>query len=215
MPKRLVLAAGLLSLSAFAQDSLPDGPEKHTVATVCSSCHELSRVTNSGNDRAGWLNVVSMMRNAGAPLQPDQVAPVADYLAAHFPPRPRPQAVILPGPATVDIHEWDVPTPGSRPHDPLAASDGSLWYTGQMANVLGRIDPKTGKVREYHLKTPHSGPHGLTEDKDGDIWYTGNTGALIGKLNPKTGEDAEYRMPDPQAKDPHTLVFDHAGILWL
>ena len=27
------------------------------------------------------------------------------------------------------------------PHDPLAASDGSLWYSGQMANVLGRLDP--------------------------------------------------------------------------
>ncbi|SRR5579859_705354 len=213
MPKRLVLAAGLLSLSAFAQDSLPDGPEKHTVATVCSSCHELSRVTNSGNDRAGWLNVVSMMRNAGAPLQPDQVAPVADYLAAHFPPRPRPQAVILPGPATVDIHEWDVPTPGSRPHDPLATSDGALWYTGQMANVLGRRDPKTGVIREYKLPE-HSGPHGLTADGQGNIWYTANFAGYIGELDPKTGAVKKYPMPDPAARDPHTLVFDPSGILW-
>ena len=56
---------------------------------------------------------------------------------------------------------WQAPTPGSRPHDPLAASDGSLWYTGQLANVLGRVDPKTGAIKEFPLKTAHSGPHGL------------------------------------------------------
>jgi len=39
-----------------------------------------------------------------------------------------------------------VPTPGSRPHDPPATADGSIWYTGQMNNVLGRLDPKTGEV---------------------------------------------------------------------
>lgn len=102
-------------------------------------------------------------------------------------------------------------TPGSRPHDPLAARDGSLWYTGQMANVLGRVDPKTGGVAEYPLKTKHSGPHGLGEDKEGNIWYTGNTGALIGKLDPKTGAVAEHPMPHPEAKHPHTLIFDRSG----
>ena len=32
-------------------------------------------------------------------------------------------------------------------------SDGSLWYTGQLANVLGRLDPASGKFTEFHLKT--------------------------------------------------------------
>jgi virginiamycin B lyase len=41
------------------------------------------------------------------------------------------------GGANVVIKEWDVPTPHSRPHDPAVAPDGSLWYTGQMANKLG------------------------------------------------------------------------------
>src|SRR3989442_2309982 len=83
-----------------------------------------------------------------------------------------------------------------------------------MANVLGRLDPRTGRIQEYPLKTPHSGPHGLDEDKDGNIWYTGNTGALVGKLDPKTKAVTEYKMPDPDAKDPHTLIFDQSGILW-
>ena len=43
----------------------------------------------------------------------------------------------------VTIREYDVPTPNSRPHDPAVAPDGALWYTGQLANKLGRLDPKT------------------------------------------------------------------------
>src|SRR5437762_2597940 len=31
---------------------------------------------------------------------------------------------------------------------------------------------------------------------------------------PKTGTVTEYPMPDPEAKDPHTLIFDQSGILW-
>ena len=106
-------------------------------------------------------------------------------------------------------------TPGSRPHDPLAARDGSLWYTGQMANALGprRSEDRQGQgVSAQDRRTPAR--TAWSEDKDGNIWYTGNTGALIGKLDPKTGAVTEYPMPDPKAKDPHTLLFDQAGILW-
>jgi hypothetical protein len=46
----------------------------------------------------------------------------------------------------LDAGAWVLPTPGSRPHDPLATLDGSIWYTGQMANVLGRIDPTSGHI---------------------------------------------------------------------
>jgi streptogramin lyase len=35
------------------------------------------------------------------------------------------------GTLNVQIQEYEVPTPKSRPHDPALASDGSLWYTGQ------------------------------------------------------------------------------------
>jgi len=77
---------------------------------------------------------------------------------------------------SVQITEYEVPTPKSRPHDPALAPDGSLWYTGQGANKLGRLDPKTGEFKEYPLKTPRSGPHGLVADKDGNIWFTAISG---------------------------------------
>ena len=67
----------------------------------------------------------------------------------------------------VNIHEWDLPTSGSLPHDPAVAPDGSLWYTAQKANRLGRLDPATGQIAEYKLPTPDSGPHGLAADRNG------------------------------------------------
>src|SRR6267143_5883844 len=79
----------------------------------------------------------------------------------------------LDGPVQASIKEWPVPTPGSRPHDPRVARDGSIWWTGQLANKLGRLDPRTGEMKEYLLKTPRTGPHGLAEDREGNIWFTG------------------------------------------
>jgi virginiamycin B lyase len=118
------------------------------------------------------------------------------------------------GRLNVEIKEFEVPTPNSRPHDPAIAPDGSLWYTGQAANKLGRLDTATGQFKEFPLKSPDSGPHGLAADRDGNIWFTAISGGYIGKLDPKTGEIAEYRPSGNARIDPHTPVFDHNGILW-
>src|SRR5262249_14169723 len=115
---------------------------------------------------------------------------------------------------SVTIKEWDTPSPNTHPHDTEAGPDGALWYTGQYANVIGRVDITTGKNQEFKLKTPDSGPHGLVADKDGNIWFTANNKAYIGRLNPKTGDITEYPMPEPAARDPHTPLFDPNGILW-
>ena len=115
----------------------------------------------------------------------------------------------------VTIHEWDVPTKGAHPHDPAVGLDGALWFTEQMANKLGRLDPTTGQFKEYSLvEGKNSGPHGLVADRDGNIWYTANFGGYIGKLDPRTGKVTEYQMPDESVDDPHTAVFDARGILW-
>jgi virginiamycin B lyase len=213
---RLVLIATALLSSAFPawSEELPEGKGKEMVAASCTSCHTFSSRVGAGYTAKGWRTVMRMMINQGVPIPSDRLRVMTEYLIKNFPEKPKPAGVVVPGPAKVSMKQWQVPTPGSRPHDPLAARDGSLWYTGQMANVLGRIDPRSGKIREYPLKTPHSGPHGLDEDERGNIWYTGNTGALIGKLDPKTGAVTEFELPDPDARDPHTLIFDRSGILW-
>jgi virginiamycin B lyase len=215
---RAVFAAALLcgGNAAWSQQSgadFPEGPGKDIVVATCNGCHDINRA-RAGYTPAGWNMLQHMMSNMGAPIAPEDWPTVTTYLMKNFPERPRPAAAAVAGPVQVTIKMFDVPTIGSRPHDPAAAKDGSIWWSGQLANKLGRLDPKTGAIREDSLKTPHSGPHGLIEDKDGNIWFTGNVGSFIGKLDPKTGLVTEYPMPAPGAQDPHTLIFDHDGILW-
>jgi len=114
----------------------------------------------------------------------------------------------------VTIREWSVPTKGAHPHDPAVGPDGALWFTEQMVNKLGRLDPATGAFKEFALKVEDSGPHGLVADREGNIWFTGNFKGYIGKLDPRTGAVTEYKIPDPKGEDPHTAVFDGQGLLW-
>jgi virginiamycin B lyase len=209
----LMAAASLCSALPAWSQNLPEGKGKEIAAAKCMSCHALEARTGNGYTAKGWDTVMHMMTNHGVPLSKEEIATLRPYLVKNYPEKNKSTAVVVAGPVKVSMKVFQATTPGSRPHDPLAAKDGSLWYTGQMNNVLGRVDPKTGNVKEYPLKTAHSGPHGLVEDTGGNIWYTGNTGNLVGKLDPKTGAVTEYNT-GPDAKDPHTLIFDKAGILW-
>src|SRR3974377_376998 len=154
----MVFSAVLLCsvVPAWGQE-LPDGKGKELAAANCNSCHTLLSRVGAGYTPEGWRTVMRMMANQGAAVPADQVAQLTEYLTKSFPEKGKPTGVRIPGSAKISIKTWKVPTPGSRPHDPLAARDGSLWYTGQMANVLGRVDPTTGNIKENPLKTAHSG----------------------------------------------------------
>jgi virginiamycin B lyase len=211
-----------IALPAIAQAPQPDqwlakmpaAPEREMIANACLGCHNAERIVNADHDAYEWDVLVTGMMNVGAPLTQDEGEKVKAYLTKNIPAQAEPKLKLLPGPAKVRIVEWQVPTKGSRPHDPIATKDGSLWYTAQRSSILGKVDMKTGKITEYKTRTPMSGPHGLADDADGNIWYTGNFKSHVGKLDVKTGQFTEYKMPDPKARDPHTPIFDRQGNLW-
>jgi virginiamycin B lyase len=204
----------VLCCAARAETGLPDGPGKEILQSACAGCHELGRVLHAGYSAEDWETVLHMMKNVGAQISDSQLETLVAYLAENFPERSKSRGAVIPGPVHVSFKEWTTPTPGSRPHDPLAALDGTIWYTGQMANALGHIDPATGRVAETRLETPMSGPHGLVADRVGNIWFTANFAGYIGKLEPGSGKIVEYGLPDPNARDPHTPLFDQDGVLW-
>ncbi len=109
----------------------------------------------------------------------------------------------------LDIREWRVPYEDSRPRDPFAASAGAVWFVGQRSGYLAKLDVKSSEFTKVDLKEG-SGPHNLIVGSDGIVWYAGNRNALIGRYDPANGEIEEIAMPDPEARDPHTLVFDDA-----
>ena len=150
--KFIALACGLLvSAPALAQQKpgadFPDGPGKDTVVAVCNGCHDINRV-RAGYSPAGWNMLQHMMQNVGAPIAPEDwpvVTDLSDEELSRAAAARRGRS--SPGPAQATIKQWDVPTIGSRPHDPLATKDGAIWWTGQLSNKLGRIDPKTGAIQ--------------------------------------------------------------------
>ena len=108
---------------------------------------------------------------------------------------------------SIPIDEWQVPYESSRPRDPYAISADDVWFVGQRAGYLAKLDVDTGEFEKVALK-PGSGPHNLIVGDDGIVWYAGNRTALIGRYDPDSGDIEEIPMPDPSARDPHTLIFD-------
>lgn len=107
----------------------------------------------------------------------------------------------------VDIREWKVPYEQSRPRDPFAHNETSVWFVGQRSGYLAHLNAQTGDFHKVDLKEG-SGPHNLIVGSDGVVWYAGNKTALIGRYDPTLETIEEIAMPDPDARDPHTLIFD-------
>src|SRR5438105_14610781 len=143
-----IMTAALLGSAPAAlaqqQQEFPEGPGKAIFVANCGVCHDINRA-RAGYTPEGWRTVVRMMQNVGAPVPKDQWETLTGYLIKSFPEKPRPAAALIDGPQQVQIKMWQVPTEGSRPHDPMAAKDGSIWYAGQLANKIGKLDPKTGQ----------------------------------------------------------------------
>src|SRR5206468_2033715 len=137
-PAILVSAAiSLAGYSAAAQTTLPNAPAKDVVQNSCTLCHQLNVIMNAGHTPEEWARIVGDMINKGAQVAPAQASVVTQYLASNFPPRARAQAPVLTGNVQANIREFAIPS-RPFPHDPLAAADGSVWYSGMAGNVLGR-----------------------------------------------------------------------------
>ena len=111
------------------------------------------------------------------------------------------------------IQEYPVPS-GSRPHDVAPAPDGSVWYTAQRAEALGRLDPETGETHHIPLGNG-SAPHGVIVGPDGAPWITdGGLNAIV-RVDPVTEEVMLFPLPAGSGyTNLNTAVFDARGVLW-
>ena len=189
---------------------LPAGNGKAEVEAACVACHQTNLIVGStGYSEEGWRYLTGQMIKLDGAL----ASTVTQYLAAHFPPKNDRQPRLMAGNTEISFKEWTPPTLGQRPRDPLQMRDGTIWWAGMYASLVGRLDPKTGEMKEWRLD-PMARPHSIIDDRDGNIWYTGNGNGTVGKLEPKTGKITVYPMPDPAARDPHTPIFNRDGHLW-
>lgn len=204
-----VLAAGRMGAQAA---DMPPGPGLEAVEGYCTACHQTNLVQrSSGYTRPHWDALTARMIDLSG--DPETKAEILDYLAQHFPTGGGRTAKPVDGPLSIKFEEWVVPTLGQRARDPVEAADGSIWWVGQWADILGRLDPATGAIQEFALP-PGAKPHSVTVGPDGGLWYTGNKNGTVGRMDPATGAFDVFPMPDPAARDPHTAEFDAQGRLW-
>ncbi len=113
-----------------------------------------------------------------------------------------------------EVRYFDV-TAGDHPHDVAPAPDGTVWYTGQRAGVLGRLDPKTGQVERIPLGEGSS-PHGVIVGPDKAAWVTdGGLNAIV-RVDPVTKEVRAFPLPKGRANaNLNTSAFDGKGRIWL
>jgi competence ComEA-like helix-hairpin-helix protein len=92
----LVLALVLITLApAFTQnqkpenkgwdDLLPPGPGRDSVTTTCVTCHGLKLVVLGRKSPPEWAKAVNDMIQRGAPVFPDEIEPLVQYLSKSFP----------------------------------------------------------------------------------------------------------------------------------
>lgn len=113
----------------------------------------------------------------------------------------------------IEIEEWTVPWPDTRPRDPAVADDGRIWFVGQAGDYAAVFDPETEEFTRHDLPDG-AGPHTIYSTDDGELWYTGNKDAHIGRIDSETGEIERVDMPEGELADPHTLFEDAQGRLW-
>ncbi len=89
--KALILAAATLAaIPALADESkfqLKDAPGKDKAAAYCAVCHSTDYIQLNSPflDRKGWeASVTKMIKVMGAPIKPEDVNEIVDYLANNY-----------------------------------------------------------------------------------------------------------------------------------
>lgn len=118
-------------------------------------------------------------------------------------------------PATGSVQEFRVPYQGTAAiHSAIAGPDGTVWFSQQGPNRLGRLDPRTKELTEYQgsIKEGIAGiergsKHTLRIHPSGEIWASGNP---LSKFDPKTEKFTEF----PEVPTSYGIAIDQQGTVW-
>jgi len=83
----LVAAASVAAMAGEEKVRLKDGPGLDKVQQNCVACHSLDYIPLNSPflDQKGWEATVTKMNKAyGAPIKPEDVSVIAEYLAKNY-----------------------------------------------------------------------------------------------------------------------------------
>jgi YVTN family beta-propeller protein len=125
-------------------DQMPAGDAKSIMTVKCQFCHDLQRAIAYARPKDQWQEVVGAMKRRGAPLTPEEIPVIVDYLAKFF----GPDSPTIKGPTgAVEVGI----KPCARSEWPKGTSDfrsnwkGSynVWVSNQQGGGINIVDPTT------------------------------------------------------------------------
>jgi virginiamycin B lyase len=82
------------------------------------------------------------------------------------------------------------------PHTAVFDAQGTLWFTVQVGNMVGRLDPKTGKIELKVVPTKEARPYGIQINSKGVPFFCEFGTNKMAKIDPKTMQITEYPLAE-------------------
>ena len=102
---------------------------------------------------------------------------------------------------------------GAGPHNLIIGEDRYIWYSGNRAAHIGRVDPANGGIEKFPTPEGVRDPHTLIGDGAGRIWFTAQGANYIGRLTLADRKMDVVKMPLENSL-PYGIVVDRDGRPW-
>ena len=172
----------------------------------------ISRASRTNSGDAGTTSVTSSLRVAtpatllragwcpGAPVGKNAL-PMPLNVAVCVKQIPDPATPGKLDPNTGVTTEYPLPDKTAKdPHTINIAQDGTVWFTVQNANMVGRLDPKSGDIKLVTLPQARSQPYGMVMTSDGSPFICEFGANRLAKFDIDTMAITEYTLPNPESR---------------
>lgn len=117
-------------------------------------------------------------------------------------------------PKTEKFKPYDLPE-GAGPHTIYITRDQQIWYAGNRARHIGRINPKSGDIRQVAMPEDElADPHTFYEDSKGRLWFTAQWANQIGRYDRNSGDIQYVDVPTDNAR-PYGIAIDDQDTVWV
>jgi len=125
-------------------------------------------------------------------------------------------------PQTAEFKFYEAPSAKATGKSPGAyglavAGDGAVWWAEDEADMMARVDPKTGKVEEFKLPDVggHALPRRMSSDWDGNLWVGVWEAGKLMKIDYKTKQMTVY-TPKTASLGMYSTVADKKNhVIWV
>ena len=101
-----------------------------------------------------------------------------------------------------------MPDPAAKdPHSLAFDQKGTLWFTVQGANMVGRLNPVTGELALRNSPTPKSLPYGIMVNSKGVPFFVEFGANKVASIDPAKMIIREWTLPSADAR-PRRLAID-------